>query len=111
MKEEKKYVLELPKELASGAVKGAGVAGIINTAFPALIPTFTAMYTGASNLSLAQKVGIGLGLSSAPSVQISNLAILGTGAIIGALISGTVVLVKKARSKSIEKKLTKKQDK
>ena len=104
--EEKKFVLvkELPKGLVSGAAKGAGVAGVINTAFPALIPTFSAMLTGASNLSVFGKIGVGLGLASAPAVQISNLAILGIGAGLGAVIGTTVSLVKNAKHKKLIKK-------
>ena len=73
-----------------------GVAGAVNTAFPALIPTFTGMATGASNLPAIQKIAIGLGVASNPAVQVSGLAILGAGAIAGALVGGTITLVRNA---------------
>ena len=77
-----------------GAGTGLGIAGTINTAFPALIPTFAGMITGASDLSTIQKIGIGLGLASNPAVQVSGLAILGTGALIGAVLGGSYSLVR-----------------
>lgn len=90
----------LAKKSMKGFIKGAGtglgVAGTINTAFPALVPTFAGMVTGASELSLIEKIGIGLGVASNPAVQISGLTILGIGAIAGALIGGTVSLVRTA---------------
>lgn len=88
----------LVKKSLTGLVKGAGtglgIAGTINTAFPALIPTFAGMITGASDLSTIQKIGIGLGLASNPAVQVSGLAILGTGALIGAVLGGSYSLVR-----------------
>ncbi|MBP5679221.1 MAG: hypothetical protein J6X28_05320 [Bacilli bacterium] len=90
----------LARKSAMGFIKGAGtglgVAGAINTAFPALIPTFAGMMTGASDLSTIEKIGIGLGLASNPGVQISGLTILGIGAITGALLGGTISLVRGA---------------
>ena len=97
------------KGFVKGAVKGAGFAGAVNTAFPALIPTFAGMAVGASDMSALSKIGIGLGLASNPAVQISGLAILGIGAAAGALIGGTVSLIKTARYKRMaekEKQLT-----
>ena len=98
----------LAKEGSKGFVKGAtsglGVAGAINTAFPALIPTFAGIITGASDMSTIAKIGVGLGLASNPAVQISGLTILGIGAAVGALVGGTVSLIKTARYKRIAKK-------
>jgi hypothetical protein len=96
---DKQYSLakESSKGFVKGAAKGAGVAGVINTAFPALIPTFAGMATGASNLGLIEKIGIGLGLASKPVVEISGLTILGIGALVGALAGGTISLIKTAR--------------
>ena len=79
-----------------GAAKGAGVAGTVNTLFPALIPTFAAMITGASDMSLISKIAIGAGLASAPAVQISGLGIIGIGAAAGAVLGGAISLVKGA---------------
>ena len=79
-----------------GAAKGAGVAGTVNTLFPALIPTFAAMITGASEMSLGSKIAIGFGLASSPAVQISGLGIIGIGAAAGAVLGGAVSLVKGA---------------
>lgn len=103
---EKKYVLkrELPKGFLSGSMKGAGVAGVINTAFPSLVPTFTAMITGASKLSIMKKMAIGLGLSSSPALQISNLGILAIGAGIGAIAGTTVSLIRCKHNEHLEKK-------
>ncbi len=103
----------LAKEGSKGFIKGAGtglgVAGAINTAFPALIPTFAGIITGASDMSTIAKIGVGLGLASNPAVQISGLTILGVGAIAGALVGGTISLIKTARYKKKaekEKQLT-----
>ena len=82
-----------------GAAKGAGVAGTVNTLFPALIPTFAAMITGASEMSLGSKIAIGFGLASSPAVQISGLGIIGIGAAAGAVLGGTISLIKNARYK------------
>ena len=94
---------EWSKGFVKGAVKGAGLAGAINTAFPALIPTFAGMAVGASEMSTAAKIGIGLGLASNPAVQISGLTILGVGAAIGAIVGGAVSLIKTAKYKKIAK--------
>ena len=91
------------KGFVKGAGTGLGVAGAVNTAFPALIPTFAGMITGASDLSVIQKIGIGLGVASNPAVQISGLTILGIGAITGALLGGTISLVKGVAQKNKEK--------
>ena len=84
------------KGLVKGAGTGLGVAGAINTAFPALIPTFAGMATGASDISLIGKIGIGLGLASNPAVQVSGLTILGIGALVGAIIGGGISLIRKS---------------
>ena len=97
MKEnEKKYVLvkDASKGFVKGGIRGAGIAGFINTACPALIPTFAGMITGASKLSTIEKISIGFGLASNPALQISNLAILGIGTGIGAIIGAGYSLVK-----------------
>lgn len=89
-----------------GGAKGAGIAGAINTAFPALVPTFAGMAVGASDASLIEKIGAGLGLASAPAVQISGLGILGIGAAAGAIIGTGVALVKHAKYNKIAKEKT-----
>ena len=75
----------------------------VNTAFPALIPTFAGMATGASKLSLVSKIGIGLGLASNPLVQISGFTILGVGALVGALMGGTYSLIRTINKNQIVK--------
>ncbi len=103
---EKQYSVakEMSKHFLSGAAKGAGIAGAINTAFPALVPTFGGMLVGASDISTIGKIGIGLGLASSPAVQISGLGILGIGAGVGALVGLTVGAVKSVKQKKLEKK-------
>lgn len=94
----------LSKGFIKGAAKGAGIAGAINTAFPALVPTFAGMMVGASDISTIGKIGIGLGLASSPAVEISGLGILGIGAGVGALAGLTVGAVKSVKQKRLDKK-------
>ena len=91
------------KGIIKGAGTGLGLAGAVNTAFPALIPTFAGMATGASDLPFLEKVGIGLGLASQPAVQISGFTILGVGALIGAILGGTYTLVRGVAQKNKQK--------
>jgi len=88
-----------------GAGKGAGIAGAINTAFPALVPTISSMIAGASNMSVWSKIGFSLTMASSPAVQISGLGVLAIGAGVGALIGGTVSLIKGAKYKRMAKNL------
>ena len=99
-----KLVKEVPKDIIKGAVKGAGFAGVVNTVFPALIPTFAGIFTGASSLSVFEKALMVLGLDSSPVVQIYGLVIIGIGAAAGALIGAGYTLVKGVKYRSAEKK-------
>lgn len=100
---------ELSKGFIKGGTKGAGIAGGINTAFPALIPSFGSMLVGASNdLSTTEKIGIALGLASKPAVEISGLGILAIGAGIGAIIGTGVSVIKYIKYNKIAKEEKKK---
>ena len=88
-----------------GAAKGVGIAGTINTAFPALVPTISSMIAGASNMSIWSKIGFSLTMASSPAVQISGLGVLAIGAGVGALVGGTVSLIKGAKYKRMAKNL------
>lgn len=88
-----------------GAAKGVGIAGAINTAFPALVPTISSMIAGASNMSVWSKIGFSLTMASSPAVQISGLGVLAIGAGVGALVGGTVSLIKGAKYKRMAKNL------
>lgn len=103
---EKQYSVakELSKGFIKGGAKGAGIAGGINTAFPALIPSFGSMLVGASDdLNIAEKVGITLGLASKPAVEISGLGILAIGAGIGAIIGTGISIIKYIKHNKIVK--------
>lgn len=88
---------------AKGIAKGAGLAGAINTAFPNLVPVISSMLIGGSSMSGWAKAGFAIGLASNPVAQISGWGVLAIGAAAGAVLGGTISLIKAARYNHMHK--------
>lgn len=80
--------------IAKGASIGAGVAGVINAAFPNLIPTIGGYITAAKSQNAFESIAGILGFASSPVDVISGPTVLGIGAACGAVLYGGYRLVK-----------------
>lgn len=80
--------------IAKGASIGAGVAGMVNTAFPNLIPTVGGYITGTKSQNTFESIAGILGFASSPVDVISGPTVLGIGAACGAVLYGGYRLVK-----------------
>lgn len=80
--------------ITKGASIGAGVAGMVNTAFPNLIPTVGGYITGAKSQNAFKSIAGILGFASKPVDVISGPTVLGIGAACGAVLYGGYRLVK-----------------
>lgn len=80
--------------IAKGASIGAGVAGVINAAFPNLIPTIGGYITAAKSQNTFESIAGILGFASSPVDVISGPTVLGIGAVCGAVLYGGYRLVK-----------------
>ena len=80
--------------IAKGASIGAGVAGVVNTAFPNLIPVIGTHLNAISNTSTAKKIIGDVLLASKPIDLISGYGVIGIGAGIGILAYSGYKLIK-----------------
>lgn len=80
--------------IIKGASIGASVAGIVNTAFPNLVPVIGAHLNALSNASTTKKIFGDIILASKPVDIISGYGIIGIGAGIGILAYSGYKLIK-----------------
>jgi len=80
--------------VAKGGTLGAGVAGAVNTAFPNIIPVIGSAFTEASQMTGLQKILSYGALASQPADVLSGAAIVGIGAVVGAVVYTGYTIVK-----------------
>lgn len=83
---------KLVKAVTKGAAKGAGIAGIINTIAPGIVPTFCGFLVGKGFGSVLEKIGI-LSIGFLGSHSFNTTAVLGVSAAIGGAVGAGCAIV------------------